>query len=69
MSMQNDQEFLEHVIKALVDHPEDVKVERQVDEMGVLLTLDVNPAEYGEGGLAAQATQQKQFAFSFVWWV
>ena len=36
---QNDQEFLEYVVKALVDHPEEVKVERKVDEMGVLLSL------------------------------
>jgi len=43
-----DQEFLEHVIKALVEHPEDVKVARQVDEMGVLLTLDVHPADMGK---------------------
>jgi len=43
-----DQEFLELVIKALVDHPEDVKAERKVDEMGVLLTLDVNPADMGK---------------------
>ncbi|MBU6310522.1 KH domain-containing protein [Patescibacteria group bacterium] len=47
--MQNgDQEFLEYVIKALVDNPADVKVARQVDEMGVLLTLDVNPADMGK---------------------
>jgi len=44
----NDQEFLEHVVKALVDNPNDVKVVRQVDEMGVLLTLDVNPADMGK---------------------
>jgi len=43
-----DQEFLEYVIKGLVDHPEDVKVERKVDEMGVLLTLDVNAADMGK---------------------
>ena len=47
--MQNtDQEFLEYVIKMLVDNPSDVKVARQVDEMGVLLTLDVNPADMGK---------------------
>ena len=46
--MQRDQEFLEYVIKALVDHPEDVKVDRQVDEMGVLMTLDVNSADMGK---------------------
>lgn len=44
----NDQEFLEYVVKALVDNPDDVKVNRQVDEMGVLLTLDVNPADMGK---------------------
>ena len=38
-----DQEFLEYVIKSLVDHPEDVKTERKVDEMGVLVSLTVNP--------------------------
>lgn len=43
-----DQQFLESVIKALVDNPDDVKVRRQVDEMGVLLTLDVNPADMGK---------------------
>ncbi len=47
--MQNsDQEFLEYVVKMLVDNPNDVKVNRQVDEMGVLLTLDVNPADMGK---------------------
>jgi predicted RNA-binding protein YlqC (UPF0109 family) len=48
--MQNnqDQDFLEYVIKMLVDNPDDVKVARQVDEMGVLLTLDVNPADMGK---------------------
>jgi hypothetical protein len=46
--MQRDQEFLDYLIKALVDHPEDVKVNRQVDEMGVLMTLDVNPEDMGK---------------------
>jgi hypothetical protein len=45
---EQDQEFLEHVVKSLVDHPEDVKVERKVDEMGVLLTLDVNQEDMGK---------------------
>ena len=44
----SDQQFLEFVVKALVDNPDDVKVNRQVDEMGVLLTLDVNPADMGK---------------------
>jgi predicted RNA-binding protein YlqC (UPF0109 family) len=45
---QADQEFLEFIIKSLVDHPEDVKVDRKVDEMGVLLSLKVNPEDMGQ---------------------
>jgi len=43
-----DKEFIEYLIKALVDHPEDVKVDRKVDEMGVLLSLKVNPEDMGQ---------------------
>jgi predicted RNA-binding protein YlqC (UPF0109 family) len=43
-----DQDFLEYLIKALVDHPEDVKVDRRVDEMGVLLSLKVHPEDMGQ---------------------
>lgn len=43
-----DKDFLEYVIKALVDHPEDVKIDRKVDEMGVLLSLKVNPEDMGQ---------------------
>ncbi len=46
--MQKDQEFLEYVIKALVDEPDQVKVTRTVDEMGVLMTLDVGAADMGK---------------------
>ena len=46
--MERDQEFLEFVVKTLVDHPGDVKVDRTVDEMGVLLTLDINPEDMGK---------------------
>ena len=46
--MQKDQEFLEFVIKSLVDHPEAVKVNRNVDEMGVLLTLDIHHEDMGK---------------------
>jgi len=48
MDNYQDQEFLEYVVKMLVDNPSDVKVNRQVDEMGVLLTMDVNPADMGK---------------------
>ena len=43
-----DQEFLEFLVKSIVDHPEDVKIERRVDEMGVLLSLRVNPQDMGQ---------------------
>jgi hypothetical protein len=44
----SDQEFLEYIVKSLVDHPSDVKVERKVDEMGVLLSLKVHPEDMGQ---------------------
>ena len=48
MAEYKDQEFLENLVKALVDNPDSVKVTRQVDEMGVLMTLDVHPADMGK---------------------
>lgn len=46
--MERDQQFLEYVVKELVDNPDSVKVNRTVDQMGVLLTLDVHPADMGK---------------------
>jgi uncharacterized protein len=46
--MNDDVQFLEYVVKALVNHPDDVKIKRTVDEMGVLMTLDVNPEDMGK---------------------
>lgn len=43
-----DQEFLEYIIKGIVNHPDEVKVERKVDEMGVLLTLKVHKEDMGQ---------------------
>jgi hypothetical protein len=43
----SDRDFVEYVVKQIVNHPEDVKVERKIDEMGVLITLDVNPEDMG----------------------
>lgn len=43
-----DKVFLETIVKAIVDKPEDVVVERTIDERGVLLTLKVNPEEMGK---------------------
>ena len=48
MTQEPDVVFLEYVVKALVDHPSDVRVGRTVDEMGVLITLDVNPGDMGK---------------------
>lgn len=44
----HDQEFVEYVVKSIVDHPDDVKLERSIDEMGVLITLTVNPEDMGQ---------------------
>jgi hypothetical protein len=40
--------FLEYIIKGLVEHQSDVRVERTVDEMGVLLSLFVHPEDMGK---------------------
>lgn len=42
-----DKDFLEYVVTSLVDNPDSVKVSRDVDEMGVLLSLDVDAADMG----------------------
>lgn len=47
-SLSADQDFLETTIKAMVDHPDEVKITRTVDEMGVLLTLKVNAEDMGQ---------------------
>ena len=46
--MEKDQAFLEFTVKELVDNPSDVRVTRTVDEMGVLLTLDINAEDMGK---------------------
>ena len=56
---QADQEFVEFIIKSIVAHPNDVKTERTVDEMGVLITLKINPEDMafviGRQGQTARA--------------
>lgn len=47
MAEEFDREFVEFVVKAIVNHPEDVKAERTIDERGVLITLHVNPDDMG----------------------
>ena len=46
--MATDKEFVEFIIKEIVDNPDDVKVERKIDEMGVLISLTVNPKDMGQ---------------------
>jgi uncharacterized protein len=54
-----DQQFVEYIVKSLVSHPDDVVVERVIDEKGVLLTLTVNPEDLGrvigKRGVTAQS--------------
>ena len=44
----NDKAFVEYVVKAIVENPDKVTVERKVDELGVLLELTVDPADMGK---------------------
>lgn len=45
---EKDQEFVEYVVKAIVEKPEAVKVERKIDELGVLIELTVDPEDMGK---------------------
>lgn len=45
--MEEDQKFVEQIIKGIVSNPNDVKVDRIVDERGVLLTVNVDPSDIG----------------------
>ena len=42
-----DQQFVEYIVKNLVENPEAVKVERTIDERGVLLILTVDEDDLG----------------------
>ncbi len=46
--MADDKAFLEYIVKELVDNPNDVKIDRTIDEMGVLITMTVNAADMGK---------------------
>ncbi len=47
MAQDKDREFVEFIIKEIVNNPDAVKVERTVDELGVLLTVKVAPEDMG----------------------
>ncbi|MBR1801919.1 KH domain-containing protein [Candidatus Saccharibacteria bacterium] len=42
-----DQQFVEYIVKTLVNNPDKVNIERQIDEKGVLLSLTVDPEDVG----------------------
>jgi len=44
---EQDRDFVEYVVKQIVNNPESVKVDRKIDEMGVLITLDVASEDMG----------------------
>lgn len=54
-----DQQFVEYIVKTLVNNPDEVAVERKIDEKGVLLSLTVAPEDVGrvigKRGMTAQA--------------
>ena len=47
-SQGSDRDFVEYIVKQIVQYPDDVHVERTVDEMGVLITLKVNKDDMGK---------------------
>ncbi len=59
MATTIDQQFIEYIVKELVSNPDDVKIERRIDEKGVLLELTVNPEDLGrvigKRGMTAQS--------------
>jgi predicted RNA-binding protein YlqC (UPF0109 family) len=54
-----DAQFVEYVIKQIVDNPEEVKINRTIDEMGVLITVETAQEDMGKligkGGQTAKA--------------
>jgi uncharacterized protein len=47
MAASIDQQFIEYIVKSLVNNPDAVKIERRIDEKGVLLELTVDPEDLG----------------------
>lgn len=47
-SQGSDRDFVEYIVKQIVQNPDDVEVTRTVDEMGVLITLKVNKDDMGK---------------------
>lgn len=47
MATSMDQQFVEYIVKSLVNNPDGVKIERRIDEKGVLLELTVEAEDLG----------------------
>ncbi len=43
-----DRDFIEYVVKQIVDSPDEVVVERKIDDLGVLITLKVGKGDMGK---------------------
>ena len=56
------EELLEQIVKFLCDHPQEAKISKTVDEMGVLLSLKVHPDDMGQiigkKGMTVKAIRQ-----------
>ena len=54
-----DQEFVEYILKHILDHPDDLVITRTVDELGVLITVKVHEDDMGtiigKGGQTAKS--------------
>ena len=54
-----DQQFVEYIVKTLVNNPDKVSIDRTIDEKGVLLSLEVDPEDVsriiGRRGATAQS--------------
>jgi predicted RNA-binding protein YlqC (UPF0109 family) len=47
MAASIDEQFIEYIVKSLVNNPDAVKIKRTIDEKGVLLELEVDPEDLG----------------------
>lgn len=57
--MQKARDFVENIVKTIVDHPDDVKIKIVEGEKSTILELKVNPEDVskviGKGGRIARA--------------
>src|SRR5579864_8403521 len=47
MAVSIDQQFIEYIVKSLVNNPDAVSIKRTIDEKGVLLELTVDQEDLG----------------------